>query len=438
MARDMIQWLYGLQHFGVKLGLDNIRAVLELLDHPERAYRSVHVAGTNGKGAVAAMIDAMLAASGVRSALFTSPHLVRPNERIRIAGDDIGDEELQLRLARMNELIERAMGDRRLETHPSFFEVITATALKAFADHRVQAAALEVGLGGRLDATNAVEADVAVIVGIGMDHTRTLGPTLERIAGEKAGIIKPGQPVVCGAMQQSVVEVIRRTCRERAATFVDARGAVRLLSEDDGEFSLRGAERSYPALRCPLQGRHQMDNARIALAAFERLMERLGLEPDPAAVREGLAMVRWDGRLQWIEPSNGMPRLLVDGAHNPSGVAALAAFLRALPPPRPVLLAGATSGKPLREMFDPLAPLVEGVVVTRPPVDRGLDPNEVAQEIEPMFGAVEAVTDPGDALARACATAGNQRWVLVTGSLYLVGEILGRLKGERTPGPVAM
>lgn len=438
MARDMIQWLYGLQHFGIKLGLDNIRALLAMLGRPERACPSVHVAGTNGKGSVAAMIDAMLAASGVRCGLFTSPHLVRPHERIRIAGQDIGDEELQLGLARVREMIEQAIADGRLETHPSFFEVITATALKAFADHGLQAMVLEVGLGGRLDATNAVEADVAVIVGVDLDHTRTLGPTLERIAGEKAGIIKPGQPVVCGAMQQRVLEVIRRTCRERDATLLDARSAVRLLSEAGGAFTLSSAERAYPGLRCALPGRHQVDNARIAVAAFERLMARLGFEPDPAAVREGLAAVRWDGRLQWIEPRNGMPRFLVDGAHNPSGMAALVSFLRGLPPPPPVLLVGATSGKPLCELLGPLAPLVDGVVVTRPPVERGLDPREVAQEIEPLFGRVEELSHPEEALERACAMARADRWVLVTGSLYLVGEILGLLRGERAPGPVAM
>jgi dihydrofolate synthase/folylpolyglutamate synthase len=438
MTQDMIEWLYGLQHFGIKLGLDNIRALLEILGHPERAFRSAHVAGTNGKGSVAAMIDALLAASGVRSGLFTSPHLVRPHERVRIAGEEIGDEELQRRLAAIRKSIETATRDGRLEAHPSFFEVITATALQAFADHDLQAAALEVGLGGRLDATNAVEADVAVIVSIDLDHTKTLGPTLTKIAGEKAGIIKRGQPVICGATQPEVREVIRQVCRERGAVFLDARDEVRLLSADGDGFSLRSAKLDYSGLNCSLLGRHQVDNARIALAAFEPLMERLGLEPDPAAVREGLASVRWAGRLEWIEARNGLPRFLVDGAHNASGMAALVSYLRGLPLPRPVLLVGATSGKPLPELLGPLAPLVDGVVVTQPPVERGLDPAEVAREIEPVFGPVEAVQERGEALERACALAGGERYVLVTGSLYLVGEILGLLRGERRHRPVAM
>jgi len=434
----MIQWLYGLQHFGIKLGLDNIRALLEILDHPQRRYASAHIAGTNGKGSVAAMIDAMLGAGGVPSGLFTSPHLVRPNERIRLAGSDIQDGELHRRLAEMRDTIERGLADGLLEVHPSFFEVITATALRAFADHGVQAAVLEVGLGGRLDATNAVEADVAVIVSIGLDHTKTLGPTLERIAHEKAGIIKPGRPVVSGATQPSVIEVLQEVCREREAEYVDAREAVRLTGRDDDRFTLETAANRYPDLRCALPGRHQVENARIAVASLERLMARLGMQPDLEAVREGLATVRWAGRLQWIEPRDGLPRMLLDGAHNPPGIAALTSYLQGLKPPLPVLLVGATSGKPLRDLLGPLAPHVDGVVVTRPPVERGLDPDAVAEEIRSLFGTVESLQEPAQALDRACELAGKRRPVLVTGSVYLVGEILSLLSSEPAPGPVAM
>ena len=438
MALDMIPWLYGLQHFGIKLGLDNIRALLELLGHPERRYRSVHVAGTNGKGSVASMIDAMLLASGVPSGLNTSPHLVRPHERIRLAGEDIGDAELQRRLAGMRERIDRGVADGSLEAHPSFFEVVTATALDAFADHGMRAAVLEVGLGGRLDATNAVEANVGVIVSIGMDHVKTLGPTLEHIAKEKAGIIKPGQPVVTGATQHRVAALLAGICEERGARLIDARGAVRLASEEDDRFTLETALARYEDLRCALPGRHQVDNARVALAAFELIAGRLGVVPDPEAVRAGLASVRWAGRMQWMEPAEGLPRFLFDGAHNPAGIAALTAYLDGLELPKPVLLAGATSGKPLIELLGPLAPRVDGVVLTRPPVRRGLPPEEVAREIEPAFGRVEPLEEPADALERACELAGEEGWVLVTGSIYLVGTVLGLLEREDVPGPVSM
>lgn len=437
MAQDMIDWLYGLQHFGIKLGLDNINAVLEILDHPERAYASVHVAGTNGKGSVAAMVDSMLAACGVPSGLFTSPHLVRPHERIRITGRDIEDDELQRRLASLREIIEAGLADARLEAHPSFFEVVTATALQAFAEHGLRAAVLEVGLGGRLDATNAVDADVAVVVSIGLDHVKTLGPTLENIAAEKGGIIKPGQPVVCGATQQKVLHVLEGICRERGAELIDARRAARLIAEGGDRFTLETDRCRYPDLRVSLPGRHQIDNARVALVTFEELAQRMALRVEPGTVRRGLAEVRWAGRLEWIDPP-GRPRMLVDGAHNPSGIAAVTGYLRGLELSPPVLLCGATSGKSLTGLLGPLAPLVDGVVVTRPPVPRGLDPAEVAEEIRPLFGAVEAVDDAAEALQRACALAGEERWILVTGSLYLVGQILGLIGGRSAPRPVAM
>jgi dihydrofolate synthase/folylpolyglutamate synthase len=433
MAHETIEWLYGLQ-----LGLDNIRVLLDLLGHPEKSYRCLHIAGTNGKGSVAAMVDGMLAASGLRSGLFTSPHLVRPNERIRIAGADIEDRELHRLLGDMREMIEGALSDGKLETQPSFFEVITATALQAFAEQGVKVAVLEVGLGGRLDATNAVDADVCVVVSIGFDHVKTLGPTLERIAGEKAGIIKPGVPVVCGVIQQRAIDVLERTCRSRGSELIDARSAVRLISEDRGCYTLATSDKVYPDLRCSLPGRHQIDNSRVAMAAFEILMKCMGLTPDAANVATGLGAVRWPGRLQWVEPRDGMARLLLDGAHNPSGIAAVTHFLRSHNSPPPVLLCGATSGKPLDKLLGPLADLVDGVVITRPPVERGLDPEEVAREVSALFGTIKTATKPADALTTASRMAGEGRYVLVTGSLYLVGEVLGLLAAEDVPGPVAM
>jgi dihydrofolate synthase/folylpolyglutamate synthase len=435
---DMIDWLYGLQHFGIKLGLDNIRALLRLLDHPESAYPSVLVAGTNGKGSVAAMVQAMLAASGRRAGLFTSPHLMKPNERIRIDGEDITDDELHGMLADMKRRIEAAHEDGRLETQPSFFELITATALEAFRRHGVDAALLEVGLGGRLDATNAVEADLSVIVSIDLDHTKTLGPTLGDIAGEKAGVIKHGRPVISGVVRQRALSVLQRICRERDAPFVDARLAVAFESERDGEFTLSTTKAVYHDLRLSLPGRHQIDNARVALATFELLAPRLGLEPDPDAVREGLSKVRWPGRLQWIRDRPGLPDMLLDGAHNPAGARTLANYLRTLDAPEPVAVFGVMQGKLLSSMLEPLSPLIHSAVITRPDVRRAADPYEVADIVRPHIDRVEVVPEPSRAVDRAAVLAGGQRFVLVTGSLYLVGEILCALEGRKTPGPISM
>jgi dihydrofolate synthase/folylpolyglutamate synthase len=436
---DPVAWLYGLQRFGIKLGLDNVRALLGRLDHPEREYPSLLVSGTNGKGSVAAMLSAMLEATGIRSGLFTSPHLVRPNERIRIGGTDISTPELDRHLDSLRQLIERGLGSGSREVHPSFFEVVTATALAAFRESRVGAAVLEVGLGGRLDATNAVASDVSVIVTLALDHVRTLGPTVEHIAAEKAGIVKPGKPLVTGVDHPGALEVLRRACREASAPLLEATSLARLEEEGNGSFRLRTPHGDYPRLRLPLAGRHQRLNARVAVVALEAFLQALDRRPDPEPVREGLASVRWPGRLQWVP---GEPPLLLDGAHNPSGAEALAAFLRerteARPSHRPVLLFGAMSDKDVDGILGALAGLVDGAVLTRARVDRAADPEELLGPATRWLGRAEVVADPARALARARERAGGRGYVLVAGSLYLVGEVLGLLEGEPVPGPVPM
>lgn len=439
MPENMVDWLYGLQHFGIKLGLDNIQALLDVLDRPERNYRTVHIAGTNGKGSVAAMLDAMLAAAGKRSGLFTSPHLVRPNERIRLLGADIDDRELNRRLAAMRDIIEAARVDGTLAAHPSFFEVITATALEAFRQHKMDVAVLEVGLGGRLDATNAVAADVGVVVSIGLDHVKTLGPTIEKIAAEKAGIVKPGMRVISGVVQAEARRVLRDACERAGAECIDARERFALELGDAKEFTLRGKHGTYSDLRVALLGPHQIDNARVAVAAFELVMECFGEAAHEDTVREGLARVRWAGRLQWIDRGAGQPRMLLDGAHNPAGIRCIAEHLNDQPlGDDAVLLFGATSGKPLDELLKPLAAHCRTVVVGRPPVECGLDPQEVAAAAKPFFERVEAAPDTAEALSLATAIAGDGGTIFVTGSLYLVGEVLGLLEHRQVPGPVAM
>ena len=437
MAEKMIEWLYNLQHFGIKLGLDNIRTLLEILEQPQRQYRTIHVAGTNGKGSVSAMLDAMLDAMGRRSGLFTSPHLVRPNERIRIAGVDISDDELDRQLLAMRERIESAVASGQLEAHPSFFEVMTATALESFREHRLDAAVLEVGLGGRLDATNAVDAEVGVIVTIGLDHVKSLGPTIEKIAAEKAGIIKEGMPLISGVLQPSAIEVIQSRCAEVGAHFISAAAEFDLVEHDDDSFDLIAPDRSYRNLRCALAGPHQRQNARVALRALEGWCgeERLPTEDE---VRAGLANVRWAGRLQHID-REGRPNLLVDGAHNPEGIDSVASYLERHPPAEgAVLLFGATSGKSIERLLEPLAPYFETIVIGRPPIERGVDAEEVAVSARKLFKVVEAQAETPAAFSLAEAIAGNEGSIFVTGSLYLVGEVLGLLEPNAVPGPVAL
>lgn len=435
---DPVRWLYDLQHFGVKLGLDNIRRLLELSGHPESAFSSVIVGGTNGKGSVAAMLEAMLEATGIRAGMFTSPHLVRPNERIRVAGSDIDDASLDRILLQLRGRIEAGLRDGRLETSPSFFEVIAAAALVTFRERAVRAAVLEVGLGGRLDATNAVPADVAVVVSVDLDHTKTLGGTVEKIAAEKAGIVKLGKPLISGAVRQRAIDVLRRRAAQQRATWVDARVAVRLDSaEDASSISLSTANERYPDLELSLPGRHQIDNARVALAAYECLAAQMGVSPDPDAVRRGLRRVRWAGRLQWTTHSSGR-RLLFDGAHNPAGARVLARYLRSTRLPRPLLLFGAVHGKLLDDMIRPLAPLISGVIVTRPDVRRAADPEEVAEVLRRHVAEVRLLTEPGEALAAAVESTGPDEYVLISGSLYLIGQLMALMEPTAAAGPVSM
>jgi dihydrofolate synthase/folylpolyglutamate synthase len=432
-----VAWLYGLQHVGVKLGLDNITALLALLGRPDRAYRSILVAGTNGKGSVAAMLAAVLAEHGVRTGLFTSPHLVRPNERIRVGDDDVSDAELDSGLGFLRRTIEDGLAAGRLSVHPSFFEVVTACAARTFRDRGVEAAVFEVGLGGRLDATNAIDADLAVVVGIGFDHMAILGDSLAAIAREKGGIVKPGRPVASGVVQQTAIDALRAIAALRDAPWIEARLAISLesVSPDRREITLAGRRR-YPDLRLALAGSHQIDNARIALAAFEAFAARAGIDVDPAAVRRGLERTRWPGRLQWIRPA-GSPALLLDGAHNPAGARALARYLSELEA-KPWAVLGAMRGKDVPGIVRPIAPHVAGMTVTRPAVDRAAPAEEVAAVARQHAERVEVAERPAEALDRARVSAGPDGVVLVTGSLYLVGEVLGLLEGRPVPGPVAM
>lgn len=415
---DPVAWLYGLQSHGIKLGLDGIRALLDALDRPDRDLPIVLVGGTNGKGSVASMLDAMLAAHGRSTGLYTSPHLIRPNERIRVGGRDVASPDLDRWLATVRSACERGLASGRLKAHPSFFEVITAVALLAFREEGVEAAILEVGLGGRLDATNATEPSVAAIVTIDLDHVSVLGGTLRQIAIEKAGIARAGRPLVSGVTQPEAIAAIRERCAAVGAMYRDARETP--LTED---------------VRLSLEGDHQRANARVAVATLEAFMKSMGWRVDAEACVRGLESARWPGRLQWIP---GTPRLLLDGAHNAAGSAALAAYLAARHDVRPVLLLAAMADKDLVGILGPLAPHLEAVITTKPSVARAGDPDALVAIARDLGLDAEAREDTRSALEAARRRAGSGGIVLVAGSLYLVGEVLGIVEGSEAPGPVSM
>jgi dihydrofolate synthase/folylpolyglutamate synthase len=417
VTNDPVSWLYGLQSLGIKLGLDGIRTLLALLDHPDRAFPSVLVGGTNGKGSVSAMLDAMLGASGRRTGLYTSPHLVRPHERIRIAGEDVDTSELHRALDIVRASCDRGIAEGRFQAHPSFFEVMTAAALWAFREAGVEVAVLEVGLGGRLDATNAVDPIASAIVTVQLDHVGTLGSSLEAIALEKAGIIRAGRPLVSGVVQHEIAELLRARCHELGATWIDAR-----------------ASHLPSGSRLALDGVHQRDNARVAVATYEAFSRQLAWAPDPRAVRHGLESARWRGRLEMIA---GAPSLLLDGAHNVGGAAALAAHLAIRGGPKPVLLFAAMSDKDVAGILTQLAPHVASVVATQPALARAASCRDIAAAARAMGLPAGGEADPAQALEKARSLAGPGGIVLVAGSLYLIGAVLGLLAGD-TPAPVSM
>lgn len=409
-------------HLGIKFGLAGIRALTKAMGHPERAYPCLLVAGTNGKGSVVAYTDAMLRASGLKVGRYTSPHLVRVNERITIGGQEIGQARLETTIARVRQAAERLVRSGELVDHPTYFEALTAAAFDHFRRERVQVAVLEVGMGGRLDATNVCRPLASAIVSIARDHEAYLGKSLAAIAREKAGVLRRGRVTILGPLQDSARRAVALEAERVGARLIAARSQVRLQPGGRG-VDIESPFHAYRNLR-PLPGRHQLDNLLVALRLAEEAAAA-GLPFDPARVPGAIAGTRWPGRLQWIP---GRPRLLLDGAHNPAAAKALAEYLRPLGPF--VLVFGAMADKDLGELAGVLFPLARDIVLTRPAVERAALPEEIAARAGTLAQRAYREPDPGRALALARRLAGGEGLVVVAGSLYLVGEVTKRLKAR--------
>jgi dihydrofolate synthase / folylpolyglutamate synthase len=412
--------------FGIKFGLGTMRVLLAEMGHPERAFPSLLVAGTNGKGSVVAYVDAVLRASGLRTGRYTSPHLVRLNERIVVGGREIGGRALETSVARVRGAAERLVRAGRIPHHPTFFEALTAAAFEHFRQAAVDVAVLEVGMGGRLDATNVAEPLASAIVSIDFDHEAYLGTTLAAIAREKAGVLRRGRTTVLGPLPREARRAIATRARAVAARLVDARrGAV--VRDRGGVLDLRTPGHRYRAVR-PLPGAHQRDNLLVALRLVEAA-KAAGLAVDLRRAAEAVGTTRWPGRLQWV---HGDPPLLLDGAHNPAGARALAMELRTLPPF--VLLFGVMADKDVEALAARLFPLAAAVVLTRPRVSRAASPAAIARRAGALGRGTERENDPRAALAlarRRAKALGPGTPVVVAGSLYLVGEVLALCKGVR-------
>jgi dihydrofolate synthase/folylpolyglutamate synthase len=408
---DSVRFLYALGNEvkTAKLGLERIDVLLEALDNPQRACRIVHVAGTNGKGSTSAMIESGLRAAGYRTGLFTSPHLVEPTERIQVEGKPVDADRFAAAFDRVHACAETLLRQERIDLHPTYFECVTAMALLLFRECGVEFTVLEVGLGGRLDATNVVTPELCVVTPVDFDHEAYLGKSLEAIAGEKAGILKPGVRAVFAWQRPEAADVLEA----RAAVLGVAVTHSSEVAISGVALHARGSDFLWGdvPVSCPLAGEHQVENARTAIAA----LTALGVAPE--AIRQGIAQARWPGRLERVAVN---PEIVLDGAHNPASVRALAAYLDRFYDPRRVwLIYGAMRDKAVEEMTAILFPRAAHVIVTAPAQARALRPESIRELAD--HGDIRVAADLRAALALASGAA-REDAIFVTGSLFLVGE----------------
>ncbi len=414
--------------FGVKFGLETMRALVAELGHPERAYATLLVSGTNGKGSVVASVDAVLRASGLRTGRYTSPHLVRVNERIAVGGRDVTDHDFEIAVRSVRAAAERLVRRGTLAAHPTFFEALTAAAFVHFRRKRVDAAVLEVGLGARLDATNVAEPITSAIVSVALDHQVYLGRTLSSIAREKAGVMRRGHPTVVGPLSAGALRSVRAQARKVGARLVEAKRGSRIAARDGSELlDVHTPLRSYEGVR-PFPGPHQRDNLLVAARLLEEA-RTAGVPVDLDTVPAAVSRAHWPGRLEWIE---GDPPLLLDGAHNPAGARALAAHLRGLGPY--VLLFATMNDKDVVGIARPLLPRAAKVILTRPALPRALEPTELSRRLGGLAAGAHCARSVCRALAlarRLARAEGPGVPVVVAGTLFLVGEVKGLLERPR-------
>jgi dihydrofolate synthase/folylpolyglutamate synthase len=423
---DPLQYLLNLEKFGIKFGLANIQTLAKALGDPHAHFKSILIAGTNGKGSVTAMVDCALRASGLKVGRYTSPHLVRLEERFVVDGVPIDTPVLVGLIEEMQQLIDRLIAKGTLDSPPTFFEVTTAIAFEFFRRSDIDVAVLEVGLGGRLDSTNIVQPMAAAITSIDFDHEQYLGNTLAAIAAEKAGVIRRDIPVVVGPVPSEARDVLVSMCEMVGAEFVEADAGVRVQSTiQDGRTSVHIATpmHDYGWVRLGLRGDHQVPNALVAVRLLEEIQRHLSLTP--ASIVAGIRDVRWPGRLQMLEAQSGR-RLLLDAAHNPAGAWALASYLkREFPEPLPIVF-GALRDKDVSLMLKMLLPAASMMIVTEPATPRAHTANELAAlalKLSPT-ATIEAEPDPVKALERAWT---HCPVVCAAGSIFLVGNLLAAL-----------
>ncbi len=410
--RNCLETLYSLRRYGIILGLDVIENILRKLGDPQKNFKTIHVAGTNGKGSVASTLSTILIHRGFRVGLYTSPHLVRFNERICINNHPVSDENV----VRAYEAVKAVhLGSRE----PTFFEFSTAMAFYEFGRHKVDWAIVETGMGGRLDATNVATPDLVIITNISLEHKFFLGNTISDITREKGGIIKKGVPVVTGVTQKQAVSILKSIAESQSAPFYRYKDAFRVRKNRNATFNYYGIDHVWRRLRTGLSGGHQLHNAALVLAACE-LLNNNGSNLTLANIKYGLEENKWPGRLEIVSNS---PLILLDGAHNFIAARYLAKYLSENLSRRNItMVIGILDDKPYKAMLKDLLPYCKKVILTRPKIDRALAPEKLYEIAAQMMSDIHIIPDIDKAIAYAVENASPEDAICIAGSLYVVGE----------------
>ncbi len=415
--QETLDFLFAIEKYGIFLGLERIKAYMDALGNPQHSYPSIHVAGTNGKGSTAAILQSVLTNAGYKVGLLTSPHLVNFAERMRIGYKDCDP----------NYIVDfvKANRDRMKRIPVSFFEITTALAFQYFADEKVDIAVVEVGMGGRLDATNVLRPEVSIITNIDYDHTKSLGNTLEAIAAEKAGIVKEGVPCITACRYDNVKQTIRDICLKRRSDFISAHDDFQWTA---GDSSLSGScfdaqlnGNNYEKLRINLAGEHQVENAVTAIAALN-LVSKNGFNIADKAIYDGMRNVKWLGRLQAASEN---PMVLLDVAHNPAGAAFLEKSIhKFIPNKRIIAVLGILSDKKRDDMLKRFKSFADLLILTKPVSERAVEPEFMAGKAEELEIPYQIIHNVHQAYQRALDLANPEDVILVTGSHYTVGEAI--------------
>ncbi len=413
-----VNYLYGLQRHGIKLGLENPGQLMNILGEPQKSFQSIHIAGTNGKGSTAAMIASLLKECGFKVGLYTSPHLVNFTERIRINGIPISESDV----IRLTAYMRKAIG--RINITPTFFEFVTAMAFYYFACEKIDWGVIEVGMGGRLDATNVLLPDVSVITNISLDHTEFLGKNIPAVTFEKVGIIKAGIPVVTAVTEPVALEIV-----EGLAKFLgsdthlygrDFEGEITSIDSKHIEFNYKGYK-NYDNLSVLLPGRHQLYNASSAIRVCEILMQK-GLPVREEAINSGLSNLDFEGRFEWVSQT---PPIILDSAHNPEAARALADAVKEFFPEaskRIILIIGIMRDKDIKGIFEPLRHISREIILTQPQGERAASPEDSMRDLSGFTGAVKITKTVAEAIGAAKTLWQEGDVILVTGSFYTTGE----------------